>query len=107
MHREREVVDESAERGAGLMVLALLALLVGAGSGLIGAAFRLSLEYADRSRDFLIVRAHGQGLVGFLLVTGGCAVAVAAAAWVVRRFLPHAPGRGIAHVRAGGRGRPV
>ena len=44
MHREREVVDESAERRAGLMVLALLALLVGAGSGLIGAAFRLSLE---------------------------------------------------------------
>jgi chloride channel protein, CIC family len=100
MHREREVVDESAEGRAGLMVLALLALLVGAGSGLIGAAFRLSLEYADRSRDFLIVWAHGQGLVGFLLVTGGCAVAVAAAAWLVRRFSPHASGSGIPHVEA-------
>jgi hypothetical protein len=82
------------------MVLALLALLVGAGSGLIGAAFRLSLEYADRSRDFLIVWARGQGLVGFLLVTGGCAVTVAAAAWLVRRFSPHASGSGIPHVEA-------
>jgi len=100
MHREREVVDESAERRAGLMVLALWRWLVGAGSGLIGAAFRLSLEYADRSRDFLIVWAHGQGLVGFLLVTGGCAVTVAAAAWLVRRFSPHASGSGIPHVEA-------
>jgi chloride channel protein, CIC family len=77
MHREPEVADESAQGRARLVALALLALLVGAGSGLIGAAFRLSLEHADRLRDLLIVWAHGQGLVGFLLVTVGCAVAVA------------------------------
>jgi CIC family chloride channel protein len=104
MHREQEVVDESAEGGAGLVALALLALLVGAVSGLIGAAFRLSLEYADRSRDLLIVWAHGRGLVGFLSVTAGCAVAVAAAAWLVRRFSPHASGSGIPHVEAVVRG---
>jgi CIC family chloride channel protein len=100
MHREQRVVDESAEGGACLVALALLALLVGVLSGLIGAAFRLSLEHADRSRDLLIVWAHGRGLVGFLLVTAGCAVAVAAAAWLVRRFSPHASGSGIPHVEA-------
>src|SRR5215469_6863537 len=100
MHREPEVADESAQSRARLVALALLALLVGAGSGLIGAAFRLSLEHADRLRDLLIVWAHGQRLVGFLLVTVGCAVAVAAAAWLVRRFSPHASGSGIPHVEA-------
>jgi hypothetical protein len=34
MHREREVVDESAEGRAGLIVLAVLALLVGGRPGL-------------------------------------------------------------------------
>jgi H+/Cl- antiporter ClcA len=72
--------------------------------GHTGAAFRLSLEHADRSRDLLIVWAHGQGLVGFLLVTAGCAVAVAAATWLVRRFSPHASGSGIPHVEAVVRG---
>jgi chloride channel protein, CIC family len=100
MHPEQEVADESAEGRARLVALALLALLVGAGSGLVGAAFRLSLEHADRLRDLLIVWAHGQRLVGFLLVTIGCAVAVAAAAWLVRRFSPHASGSGIPHVEA-------
>jgi CIC family chloride channel protein len=100
MHREQEVADESAEGRARLVALALLALLVGAGSGLIGAVFRLSLEHADRLRELLIVWAHGQGLVGFLLMTIGCAVAVAAAAWLVRRFSPHASGSGIPHVEA-------
>jgi chloride channel protein, CIC family len=97
---QQEVADESAEGRVRLVALALLALLVGAGSGLIGAVFRLSLEHADRLRDLLIVWAHGQGLVGFLLVTVGCAVAVAAAAWLVRRFSPHASGSGIPHVEA-------
>ena len=60
MHCEPEVADESAQGRARLVALAFLALLVGAGSGLIGAAFRLSLEHADRLRDLLIVWAHGQ-----------------------------------------------
>jgi chloride channel protein, CIC family len=100
MRIEQEAIDENAEGRAGLVALALLALLVGSVSGLIGAAFRLSLEHADRSRDLLIVWAHGGGLLGFLLVTAGCAVAVAAAAWLVRRFSPHASGSGIPHVEA-------
>ena len=59
----------------------------------------MALEQADRLRDLVIAWAHGQALVGFLLVvTAGAAAALAA--WLVRRFAPHATGSGIPHVEA-------
>ena len=81
-------------------MLGLLALVAGAAAGLIGAIFRLSLEEADRFRNTLIFRIHDHELIGFLLVTGGAAAAVAFAAWLVRRFSPYASGSGIPHVEA-------
>ncbi len=87
-----------------LLVLALLALVAGALAGLVGATFRLCLEQADRLRDMLIARAHGWEAVGFLLVLATCAAATALAAWLVRRYAPHASGSGIPHVEAVVRG---
>lgn len=84
----------------GLLTLALLTLIVGAGSGLIGAAFRLALDYADHLRTALIVWAHGRQFTGFLLVTSASAAAVAIAAWLVCRFSPVASGSGVPHVEA-------
>jgi hypothetical protein len=49
---------------------------------------------AYRWRDVLIARAHGQLLAGFVLVVAICATATALAAWLVRRFSPHASGSG-------------
>src|SRR6516225_8975534 len=83
-----------------LLALALLALVAGALAGLVGAIFRLCLEQADRLRDVLIARAHGWEVVGFLLVLTACAAATALAAWLVRRYAPHASGSGIPHVEA-------
>jgi chloride channel protein, CIC family len=83
-----------------LAVLSLLALIVGAGSGLVGAVFRLTLTAADGFRDSAIVWGHGNKLVGFLLIVGGCATMVALAAWLVRRFSPYASGSGIPQVEA-------
>ena len=58
----------------------------------------MALEQADRLRDLVIAWAHGR-FVGFLLVvTAGAAAALAA--WLVRRFAPHATGSGIPHVEA-------
>ncbi len=82
------------------MALALLALLAGAGSGLIAAIFRLSLVQADRWRNELIASAHDSPVVGFVLVVAGSAAAVALAAWLVRRFSPFASGSGIPQVEA-------
>ena len=81
-----------------LFVLALLTPIVGAVSGFLGAIFRLALADADRLRNELIVWAHGQKTVGFLLVTGSCAAATAIAAWLVRRYSPRASGSGVPDV---------
>jgi chloride channel protein, CIC family len=83
-----------------LLVLGLLALAVGAVAGFVGATFRLALAHADRLRDALIAWAQGEKLAGFVLVVVTCAAATSVAAWLVRRFSPHASGSGIPHVEA-------
>ncbi len=100
MSRDPEhAMEPEAERS--LVALALLALAVGAAAGLVGAIFRLALEQADRWRAALIAREHaGIPAAGFLLVVTTCAAAAALAAWLVRRFAPHASGSGIPHVEA-------
>src|SRR4030095_10866627 len=47
-----------------------------------------------------IAWAHGEGFVGFLLVTAICAVATGVAAWLVRRYSPQASGRAIPDLEA-------
>src|SRR5262245_45948534 len=89
------------EEGHGnLLVLALLALIVGAAAGFVGAMFRLALQQADHLRDALIAWAQGEKIAGFLIVVMTCAAAVFIAAWLVRRFSPHASGSGIPYVEA-------
>ena len=94
------MTTERRPRFVGLLVLAVLAPIAGAASGLLGAIFRLTLEEADRLRDAVIAVGHDRGFAGFLLVCGGAAAAVALAAWLVRRFSPYASGSGIPHVDA-------
>ena len=100
MNPEPTFTVDPARRQGSLLMLGLLALVAGAGAGLVGAMFRLSLEEADRFRNTLIGRAHDLEPIGFLLVTAGVAAAVAFAAWLVRRFSPYASGSGIPHVEA-------
>jgi len=89
------------EPGEGsLVTLAALALVAGAGSGLIVALFRLALEGVEEWRGALITRAHHHPFVGFASVVLGCAAAVALAAWLVQRFSPYASGSGIPQVEA-------
>lgn len=92
--------DGLAEGRGRLLVLALLALIAGAASGLLGAVFRLALERADRFRDSVVAWAHGEALAGLLLIISVAAAATALAAWLVRRFSPDATGSGIPVVEA-------
>jgi len=88
------------EENGSLLVLALLALVVGAAAGFVGAAFRIALEWTERLRDALIVMAHRDNLWGFMFFVLLCATATATSAWMVRRFSLHASGSGIPHVEA-------
>jgi chloride channel protein, CIC family len=87
------------ERERGLSTLFLVSLVVGAAAGFVGAAFRASLDAADRLRGILIAWSHGLSL-GIVIVAGACALATAVAAWLVRRFAPPASGSGIPQVEA-------
>ena len=91
--RSAEELDRS------LLGLVAIALVAGAAIGGLGALFRISLTHADGARDALIAWAHGQALVGFCR-RRGLRAAAALAAWLVRRFSPHASGSGIPHVEA-------
>jgi CIC family chloride channel protein len=91
----------ATERDHGrLTILAVLALVVGAAAGLIGAVFRIVLEGADQLRDRAIAWAHGEPILGFVLIVAAGAAAAWIAAWMVRRFAPLASGSGIPHVEA-------
>jgi len=86
--------------GSSLLRLAVLTLLAGAVSGLVAALFRLLLQQAGELRDWMISIAHGVPVGGFFLVVGATALLALVAAWLVRRFSPHAAGSGIPHVEA-------
>jgi CIC family chloride channel protein len=83
-----------------LLRLALVAPIVGAGAGLICALFRLALDEAGVWRNALLGRAHQYAVFGFVLVLLGCAAGAALAAFLVRRFSPHAGGSGIPQIEA-------
>ena len=100
MSRKQDDPDDAGGRPGNLLALALLAPVVGAAAGLVGALFRLALEKADAMRDALIGWAHGQDLLGFLTVVGACAAATLVAAALVRWFSPYASGSGIPHAEA-------
>jgi CIC family chloride channel protein len=73
-------------------------LIVGAGSGLVAAWFRLALERADALRTALVGWAHGGSVAGFALVVVAAGAVTATAAFLVRRFFPDAVGSGIPQV---------
>jgi chloride channel protein, CIC family len=95
-----ETGANETEAQSGLVTLGLLSLVAGGVAGLVTALFRLALDHADSFRDALIAWARGWQFAGFLLVVATCGAAVAAAAWLVRRYSPYASGSGIPHVEA-------
>ncbi len=98
MKRPPETAQASESR-AGLLMLAFLSLIAGAGAGLSGALFRLALDRADHVRGALLAFA-GETRFGPLFAIAACAAATATAAFLVRRFSKHASGSGIPHVEA-------
>ncbi len=91
---------QADHRSGDLLMLAFLAVVGGAATGLIVAMFRLTLEGANWARAKLFVDAHSIPIGGPLLVVVGCATVVMSAAWLVRRFSTYASGSGVPEVAA-------
>ncbi len=85
---------------SGLIPLALLSGVAGAGAGLTCGLFRLALREAGRLRAEMPQWWSGEPLLGLALMMAGAAAATAVAVWLVRRFYEHAAGSGIPHIEA-------
>src|SRR5262249_43602850 len=90
----RLLVDE-AQGSRSVFALALLSVVVGAWTGLVGASFRLLLRGADGWRTEFIAHAHRWGLSGSFIVVGGIAIPVGLGAGVVVGVGPQAGGTGV------------
>jgi CIC family chloride channel protein len=84
--------------------LALVSAASGAVTGVVGSAFRVSLNRANGLRDALIVWARQWPEIGWLAPVAISALLVAIAYWLVQRFAPLAAGSGVQHVEAVMRG---
>lgn len=87
------------DRG-GSLKLVLLAVVVGALTGVVAGTFRILLEHADRLRLAFVTWAQGFGVLGLLLTIVAAAAATGLAAYLVRRYSPLARGSGIPEVEA-------
>jgi chloride channel protein, CIC family len=88
-----------------LIRLADVSMVAVAGIGLVGAAFRASLIYADGLRLSMIGGARTHPYAGWLIPTLIVAMAAALARYLVVRFAPEAAGSGIQNVEAYIRGK--
>ena len=76
------------------------AVLVGVLAGLVGVAFRTTLNASEKLRDLLIGYGHTLPAGGMLLPILFGAVTVAVAVTLVRRIAPETSGSGIPHLKA-------
>ncbi len=70
MEREPRLLIDPAQGRRNPFRLAILSVIVGSFSGLVGAAFRLALLKADEFRNFIAQWAHGYGFVRVLFHFG-------------------------------------
>jgi CIC family chloride channel protein len=84
------------------LMLMILAAIVGALTGLVGAAFRYSLVELDLFRNEMLAWAHHHGIPGFewLAPVLLCAAGATVACYLTQRLAPQSAGSGIPRVEA-------
>jgi len=96
-------MDEEPTNSRGTILLILLAVVAGVAIGLVGAGFRLGLDWADFHRANWILSAKALGPAGWILPVIALAALAALARFLVR-LAPLAAGSGVQHVEAVMRG---
>lgn len=97
----RKAIDDTAGLGAGEVKrrhIVWKAVLVGVVAGVLGSAFRWSLEEVEHLRGWLLDRFTGWSSLPVALALGALGGGVGV--WLVRRFAPHAAGSGIPNLKA-------
>lgn len=94
--------DRLPNRPLQWLALMVIAAFVGAVTGLVGVAFRISLMWADYRRNQMIAFAHAHfpGWIGWVLPVGCCAVGAGLALWLTQRLAPQTAGSGIPRVES-------
>lgn len=99
-HHKTRFASTLTQDVPGAVVLALLAGVVGLGSGVICALFHAALTWLGQVHGHVTAQARSDPWPMLLLLVGGSALATAIAASLVRRLAPAASGSGIPHVEA-------
>ena len=94
--------DRLPERPAEWLGLMIASGIVGAITGLVGAAFRASLDEAIVLRVWVvaITHLHVPSWIGWTIPVCLCALAGALGVWLTQRFAPYTAGSGIPRVEA-------
>ncbi len=82
--------------------LMVVAIFVGVGTGLIGAAFRLALMWMDVWRERVLEFSHARvpPEIGWVIPTAFCAGGAGLGVYLAERFAPETAGSGIPRVEA-------
>src|SRR6202012_2873400 len=84
------------------LILMLGAGVVGAVTGLIGAAFHFALHLLETQRNAMLIYSHAHLPVwmGWIIPTVLCGLGAGLGCWLSQRFAPIAAGSGIPRVEA-------
>lgn len=78
--------------------LIFYALLVGLAAGLLGTAFRLTLDYVEKARTYLFLNYSDYGLAGWILPAIFSIIGITVSILLVRKYAPEASGSGIQEI---------
>ena len=81
------------------IVLMILAAVVGAATGVVGASFRLALVWIEHARTQMVARTQIHG-IGWVIPTVVCGAGAWLACYLTQRFAPTTAGSGIPRVEA-------
>jgi chloride channel protein, CIC family len=94
--------DQLPDRPYEWLILMIVAAIVGALTGLVGAAFRMTLSWVSDVRGEIVLGMHAAGypFLAWAVPTALCALGAGLGCWLTQRLAPQTAGSGIPRVEA-------